>query len=273
VVSLVKGSIGGDENEGPLWVASLHALLFTNATGTTAGRLYKYTPADNMLTVWKEDTACGGLALDPQGVLLGSCHDKQRLSRFDLATGQRTDVEGGSSYMNKPFDQTNDLVVRSDGNIYFTDTDYQQGGRPGQDTTAYYRLSPQGQVTRIGAEPQPNGISLSPDGKFLYVSSTQGAPLKRYALADDGSVTGAATTINNANSDGMAVDCAGNLYLTVGGGIRVLSPDGQALGTLTGASSGFVTNSAFGDEDRKTLYITTSTSLYKIRLNVPGFPN
>jgi gluconolactonase len=71
----------------------------------------------------------------------------------------------------------------------------------------------------------------------------------------------------------MGVDCAGNLYLTANGGIRVLSPDGMTLGMLTGASSGFLTNSAFGDEDRKTLYITTSTALYKIRLNVPGLPN
>jgi gluconolactonase len=100
-----------------------------------------------------------------------------------------------------------------------------------------------------------------------------GAPLKRYALADDGSVMGAGTNLNNATSDGMAVDCAGNLYLTGNGVIRVLSPEGQPLGMLTGASSGFITNSAFGDEDRKTLYIATSTSLYKIRLNVPGLPN
>ncbi len=269
----VRGGLGGDESEGPLWLDSLGALIFTNATGTTRGKLYKYTPATDQLTVYLDNTGCGGLALDPSGTaMLGSCHDRQRLSRFDLATSARTDVPGGSSYMNRPFDQTNDLVVRNDGNVYFTDTTYQRGSRPGQDTTAYYRLSPQGQVTRIATAPQPNGIALSPDGKFLYVSSTGGAPLRRHPVAEDGSV-GPGTTINGASSDGMAVDCAGNLYLTGGGGVRVLSPNGQMLGMLTGASSGFVTNAAFGDADHQTLYVTTSTSLYKIRMPLPGFPN
>ena len=271
-VTLVKDNVGGDENEGPLWVAAQKALFIVNSTSYTGGRIYKYTPADNMFTVWKDNTVCGGLALDPQGMMVGACHDRQRLSRFDLTNGTRTDVAGGDMYMGKPFNQTNDLVTRGDGNIYFTDTDYQKGGRAGQETTAYYRLSPAGQVTRIGAEAQPNGISLSPDGKILYVASSANAPLKRHMLADDGSA-GPAITMGNINGDGMGVDCAGNLYLTANGGIRVLSPDGMTLGMLTGASSGFLTNSAFGDDDRKTLYITTSTALYKIRLNVPGLPN
>jgi gluconolactonase len=266
--------VSGEIAEGPVWVAAQKALYLASIVGSgSAGKLFKYTPADNKLAAFVSNVGCGGLAIDSTGVLAAACYDKQRLTRFDPATGARTDIAGGSSYMDKPFNQTNDLVVRADGNIYFTDPDYQRGGRPGQDTTAYYRLSPAGAVTRLGMGPQPNGVSLSPDGKLLYVSSTGGGPLRRFALADDGSVMGSPMTISNSGSDGMSVDCAGNLYLTMGGGIRVLAPSGQMLGTLTGASSGFVTNSAFGDEDGKTLYVTTSTSLYKIRLNVPGLPN
>jgi gluconolactonase len=75
------------------------------------------------------------------------------------------------------------------------------------------------------------------------------------------------------NSDGMAVDCAGNLYLAGSGQINVISPSAQALGSIVGLTAGSVTNSAFGGEDRKTLYVTTSEAVYQIKLNVPGFPN
>jgi hypothetical protein len=83
-VTLVKGNIGGEENEGPLWVASMNALLFTNATGTTMGKLYKYTPADNMLSVWKDNTACGGLSLDPTGTVSSG--------RATIASGCRASI-------------------------------------------------------------------------------------------------------------------------------------------------------------------------------------
>jgi len=259
--------------EAPVWVPAQHALYFSDIGGTlTNGRLQKYTPADGKITVFADNVGVGGLALDPQGMLVAAAHDKQRLSRFDPATGQRSDVEGGAMYQGKPFNQVNDVVVRSDGNMYFSDPTYQLAGRPGQGVMAFYRLSPTGAVTRIATATNPNGVALSPDGWALYLATTGGGPLQRFALAADGSVMGGGTTFLSSNSDGMGVDCAGNLYLS-SGGLKVYSATGQSLGSVTGLSSGFTTNSAFGGEDRRTLYITNSTALYQIRLDVPGFPN
>jgi gluconolactonase len=259
--------------EGPVWVPSQHALYFSDIGGTLSnGRIQKYTPADGKITVFADNVGIGGLALDPQGMLVAASHDKQRLTRFDPATAARTDVAGGAMYMGKPFNQVNDVVVRSDGNMYFSDPTYQLAGRQGQGVMAFYRLSPLGEVTRITTATNPNGVALSPDGLSLYLATTGGGPLQRFPLAADGSVAGAGTTLTSSNSDGMAVDCAGNLYLT-SGGLKVYSSTGQPLGSIAGLTSGFTTNSAFGGEDRRTLFITNSTALYRIELGVPGFPN
>jgi gluconolactonase len=260
--------------EAPVWVQAQHALYFSDIGGTLSnGRIQKYTPADGKIVVFADQVGIGGLAVDPQGMLVAAAHDQQRLSRFDPASGQRTDVPGGSMYLGKPFNQCNDVVVRSDGNMYFSDPSYQLAGRPGQGVNAFYRLSPQGIATRIVTAMNANGVALSPDGLWLYLSTTGGPPLQRFALDQQGAVVGAGTTLINGSSDGMAVDCAGNLYLSGGGQVKVFSPAGQQLGSVGGLTSGFVTNSAFGGEDHKTLYVTNSTALYEIALNLPGFPD
>ena len=270
--TMIRG-FPGRTLEAPVWVAAQKALYFSDIGGTlTNGRIQKYTPADGKIAVFVDNVGIGGLALDPQGMLVAASHDKQRLTRFDPATGQRTDVEGGAMYMGKPFNQVNDVVVRSDGNMYFSDPTYQLAGRPGQGVMAFYRLSPLGEVTRIATATNPNGVALSPDGASLYLATTGGGPLQKVALAPDGSPMGAGATFISSNSDGMAVDCAGDLYLAAGG-LKVYSPTGQSLGSIGGLSSGFTTNSAFGGDDRQTLFITNSTALYQIKLNVPGFPN
>jgi hypothetical protein len=118
--------------------------------------------------------------------------------------------------------------------MYFTDPRYQQSGM-GQGVYAYYRLSPAGAFTRIGMGGQPNGISLSPDGKTLYVASSDGGfGVRAHALADDGAAMGGGMAVTGGGSDGMAVDCAGNLYLTLQRNVRVVSPSGQMLGTIEG---------------------------------------
>jgi gluconolactonase len=270
--TLIRG--GFSELEGPVWVAAQRALYFCEMGATpTTGSIHKYTPADGNFSTFVNNVGVSGLAMDAQGLLVAAAYDQRRLSRFDPVTGQRTDVPGGSTYLGKPFNEVNDVVVRADGNMYFSDPNYGQNGRPGQDVMAFYRLSPAGVVTRIEAAMFPNGIALSPDGAWLYLATTGGGPMRRYALADDGSVTGAGTTWTDPTSDGMAVDCGGNLYLTDGIRIRVVSPTDQPLGTIAGLGAGYVTNSAFGGDDRKTLYITTGDALYQIRLNLAGFPN
>lgn len=258
--------------EGPVWIAAQKAFYFSDFSGTgTNGRIHKYVPETGKIEVFVPNVGTNGLAVDEKGQILAASHDMQRLTRIDPATGMRSQVAGSAMYMNAPFNSVNDVVVRSDGNIYFTDPDYQRGGRMGQDMTAYYRLSPAGALTRIGTVAQPNGISLSPDGNALYVASSQGGGIRKYAVAADGTPMGRAM-FSPMGSDGMAVDCAGNVYLTTGGRVVVLSPAGQSVGEIT-VPGGGTTNAAFGGDDGKTLFITAGRAVFQIKLNLPGLPN
>ncbi|HEY0708355.1 MAG TPA: SMP-30/gluconolactonase/LRE family protein, partial [Polyangia bacterium] len=265
--------------EGPVWVAAQNALYFSDFTLSAAnglpGRMHKYTPATDAIEVFLPTPATNGLALDAAGKIVAASHENQKLIRIDPVSKQITDVVGGGTFMGMPFNCLNDLVLRNDGNLYFTDPSYQNGGRPGQGTTAYYRMNPAGMVTRIAMRAQPNGISLSPDGKFLYVSSAEGGGIKRHAVNEDGSL-GPATDFFNGISDGMAIDCGGNVYLNASNRVQVIAPSGQSLATLMGfsaANGNFVTNAAFGGPERKTLYITTAKILYRLEMNIPGLPN
>src|SRR5262249_9185791 len=159
---------------------------------------------------WLTMPATNGLAVDERGSIVAASQQLQKLIRFDVVTKQQTNVTGGDMYNGQPFNCLNDVVVRSDGNIYFTDPDYQKGGRAGQPDTSYFRLAPApaSVLTRIGARTQPNGISLSPDGQYLYVSSAEanGGGIKRHQVAADGSVMNPAMDFSPLPSDGMAVD-------------------------------------------------------------------
>ena len=179
--------------------------------------------------------------------------------------------------MSLPFNSINDLVARADGHIYFTDPSYQRGTRPGQPVNGSYHLTPGGVATRIETEDAPNGIALSPDGKWLYVGGS-GDPhaIVKYEVMANGDVVTPGTPISSAASDGMTVDCAGNVYLTTGGKsggkVTVLTADGALVGELTQGFSGGTTNVSFGGADHQTLFVTTSDALYQVHLGVPGLP-
>jgi gluconolactonase len=274
--TLVKGDLGG-ELEGPVWLESQKALLFTQAGGGNAnGKINKYTPADGKLTTFVDKVGVGGLAIDQEGKLLAASYDKRSITRFDPTTAQRSDVPGGSMYDGRAFNEVNDIVMRSDGNIYLSDPQY-DSVPPGTFPMAFYRLSPppESKVTLVLSADGSNGVALSPDGAYLYLGATEsgGGPLRRLELSADGSPKGEPVEWNEDGSDGMAMDCAGNLYISADNQITVLSPNDEVLGTITDLGDGYVTNSAFGDDDHKTLYITTNGSLYKAQLQVPGFPN
>ena len=214
-----------------------------------------------------------GLALAPDGTLLAATHDTQALSRFDLATGARTNLPllALTKHLNSP----NDLTVRSDGTVFLTDPDWQLPRRSSETMrTGEYRISaPQSSSANAatlidGTLSKPNGIALSPDERTLYVGSS-GNEIWKYPVAADGSLGARSKFAETGSSDGMTVDCAGNLYVT-SGKVEVFAPDGSKHGEIS--VDGSPSNVAFGGEDRKTLYITAGPRLYAIQLNVPGYP-
>lgn len=266
-------------SEGPVWVRDGGYLLFStwNWSDDAGGlgpptTIYKLTPPATV-EVWspRGELRSNGLALDAQGALLVAAHDREEVTRVNLATHERRTVAG--TFSGKAFNSPNDLAVRADGTIYFTDPDYQKSGRAGQGVHGVYRISPSGEVAPVDrTRRQPNGIALSPDQRWLYVGGADELIL-RYPVAADGS-TGAAELFvrTGSNIDGMSVDCAGNVYASLHElkQVRVYSAAGAPVGSIPTVAN--VTNVAFGGPDGRTLYITTAGALQALPVAIPGLP-
>lgn len=266
--------------EGPVWIAERGALLFSDLDfggGDTLGppsKIWRLTPPGTIDTFVASSNS-NGLALMPDGTLLAATHDTRSLSLFDLASGKRTDLT--VRFGGKRFSSPNDVTVRSDGTIYFTDPDWQLGPKRTKEIpqTSAYRLKPPvrgGQTLEAVPFEQtldkPNGIALSPDERTLYLGSA-GQEIWKFDVQPDGSLQNKREFAKTGASDGLTVDCAGNLYVA-SGTVEVFAPNGQRLGEIR--TNEEPSNVAFGGPDRKTLYITARTGLYAISLNVPGYP-
>jgi gluconolactonase len=244
-------------NEGPTWVASQNAFFFSNYVirSPTGGDMIKYTPG-GQCEIFIRDVGCNGLAATRDGNLLAACHQSRSVVRFDLATKQPSTIVDG--YMGMMFDSPNDLVIHSNGTIYFTNPDFELGGRPPGLGLAVFRIDPAGVLSMIARTPC-NGIALSPDESKLYVLQ---------AGVWDLDAQGVPSNLTNlfARGDGMAVDCAGNLYVSG----TIFSAAGQRLGSY--ASPGG-TNLAFGGADGTTLLVVgADTQVRELQMNLPGLP-
>jgi gluconolactonase len=262
--------------EGPVWVGDgLYVSQIENVLNLPRSRILKVTIA-GAVTIALDNAGINGLALDENGNLVGCNHKDGAITRFALPGLTPTNIV--SMFGGQRFDSPNDLTFRADGNLYFSDPNYQAAVTRPQAKTRLYRVAPGATVATVIDETRnlPNGVTLSPDGNTLYVSAADG--LYRYPVATDGSV-GTATKIAQSigNGDGMAIDCAGNLYVATNNTLAVVDAGGNPLGTITVAGVQNVTNAAFGGADHKTLYITglgtgSQTGLFSVGLNVPGFP-
>ncbi|WP_432901438.1 SMP-30/gluconolactonase/LRE family protein [Micromonospora matsumotoense] len=270
--------------EGPVWVADRGVLLFSDMGAATGSEyvqpstIRRFTPPATFDT-FLPNAGSNGLALTPDGQqLVAATHDQRSVSTYRLDNLARGVVAG--NYQGRAFNSPNDVAVRSDGVVYFTDPNFQRGNRPDQMSgrTSVFRVSG-GQVSLVDdALRQPNGIALSPDGGTLYVGAYGENKIYKYAVQPDGSTGPRSVFVNYVGGpDGGTIDCAGNVYWTSGGDglVHVYSPAGNQLGTIRSGSSG-TTNVAFGGSDRRTLFVTSGrtndSGLYSVRLNVPGYP-
>jgi len=225
-----------------------------------------------------------GLALDPQGRLVVTAMNDRTVYRLE-DDGRRTIL--ADRFEGKRFNGPNDLVVASNGSVYFTDSVWGLRGAakdPDRELpfSGFY-LVKDGTVRLLGGDRDapgrfPNGITLSPDERVLYVTAGGGRTM-RYDVLPDGGVANGRLFVEHG-SDGMKVDTRGNLYTTSGGTpgvVQVTSPDGVPLGRLHLPQPATeprprvcATNVAFGDRDDRALYITACTHLFRIRLQIPG---
>lgn len=209
-------------------------------------------------------------------------HGNRAVARLDLATKAKTFLV--TRYGGKRFNSPNDLVLASDGSIYFTDPPYGLEGlndSPLKELAhnGVYRLSPSGEVTLIEKDMSfPNGIILSPDERTLYVANSdpKRAVIIAFDLGKGGAVTGRRvfadmTPLVGAEMpglpDGMAIDKMGNIFATGPGGVHVLSPSGERLGRIDTGTA--IANCAFG-EDGRTLFLASHQMLARVRTGTVG---
>ncbi len=255
--------------EGPVWHHEGY-LLFSDIP---ANKIYKWSP-DGKLEVYRSPSGnSNGLTLDQQGRLIACEHGNRRVSRTET-DGQIVCL--ADKYQDKRLNSPNDVVVKSDGSIYFTDPPY--GVQPDQrelDFQGVYRIDPDGTLRLLVDDfEKPNGIVFSPDEKILYVADTERKHVRAFDVQPDGSLANSRVFADLSaekihGPDGMKVDVNGNLYVT-SGVVWIFNSEGKHLGNIVTPEA--PANCAFGDDDYKTLFITARTSVYKVRLKVQGLP-
>jgi len=263
-VQVEKAAHGFRYTEGPVWSREGY-LLFSDVP---AGKIMKHAP-DGATVVYR-DTSNGasGNALDAQGRLYTCETHARRVTRTDKKG--RIEVLA-DKWDGKRLNAPNDIVVAKSDHVYFTDPAFgnQQDTRE-LDFYGVYHITPKGQLSVI-ARPtgRPNGITLSPNGRILYVANSDERNIRAYDVGHDGEVSGERVFVSGIDGipDGMRTDEKGNLYVAARG-IAVYTPEGRPLATIPLGET--PSNCAFGDPDFQTLYITARTSVYRIRLDVKG---
>ncbi|MDR3703853.1 MAG: SMP-30/gluconolactonase/LRE family protein [Candidatus Sulfopaludibacter sp.] len=300
--TLVRDATGFNKwIEGPVWIDN-RTLLFAEIPGNNIMRWRPGEVASVFLhpSGYKGSAPFGGpepgsngMTLDAQQRLTVAGHAQRDVWRLEKPDPWSQVTVLADKYQGKQLNSPNDLVYRSDGSLYFTDPPYGLPSQSDRDPARQLRVN--GVYRIAGATeqkpgsppdparlqlliqdlPRPNGIALSPDEKFLYVDNSGPKKLwMRYRVQPDGSLTGgkllydATSERAPGNPDGMKVDREGNIYSAGPGGVWIFSAEGKHLGTIKVPET--VSNMAWGGYLGKTLYMTASTSIYSIQLNVEG---
>jgi gluconolactonase len=275
---------GYEFTEGPVWVPAEGALYFSDIPGDTR---WRWTEGGGMEVAARPTFKGNGMALDDDGNILVCEQVSSCLARI-RPDGSREVVafHYGGKYLNSP----NDVVTRgSDGSIYFTDPDYGRWndwiGQERSRELGYrglYRVPPgSGELELLVAEDefdQPNGLCFSPDETLLYVNDSSARNVKVFDVAPDGSLgssrlvhEGIGTGVpREGNVDGMECDVLGNIWVTGPGGVWVLTPEGEHLGTVP--TPEVCGSHCWGGDDMRSLFLMTSTTVHVVRTLVAPAP-
>ncbi len=253
----------------------LHAVLqFSDMPGD---HLRRWSAVDGIATFRQPCHKSNGLAYDRQGRLLVCEHATSRVTRTE-PDGSSTIL--ASHWQGQELNSPNDIVVHSDGSIWFTDPTYgrMDGFGLKRDTElafrGAYRIGTDGTLALLADDfDQPNGLCFSLDERRLFINDTSRGHIRVFDVRPDGTLEGGAvwaetTGPGKGAPDGMKIDAAGNLYSCGPGGIHVFAPDATCLGVI-GLPEG-IANFCWGDDDLQSLYVTATTSLYRIRMRQPG---
>jgi gluconolactonase len=261
--------------EGPVWIKEGRYLLFNDIQ---RARRMKYTPGQGATVAMEKTNEANGMTRDQQGRIYSAEHLTRRVTRAEL-DGSVTVV--ANSFQGKRLLRPNDVIVKSDGGIYFTDP----GGplAPEQWDVEYagvYRVSADlGSMSLLTEElVGPNGLAFTPDESVLYVDDARRTQIRAYDMLPNGTVARQTSRVfadlrgpEPGTTDGMKVDSAGNVYCGGAGGLYILDSKGKKLGRIVHGDPA-TTNMAFGGDDWKTLYFTSRSTLYQVNLKVPGVP-
>jgi len=267
--------------EGPVWDARNKQLFFTDIIGDT---IWKWSPSKGQEVVMQPSVKANGLALDLENRVLVAGWGGRTVFRFEK-NGSITTL--ADRWQGKKLSSPNDIVVKSDGSIWFTDPPggLLNVGMVGVDLQRYvetqpvYRLSADGKNMTVVTEDNvyPNGLCFSPDEKILYVNCSRERVIRAYDVKGDGTV-GKARMFHQYSGpergvpDGIKCDTEGNVWCTAPGGIFVHDPSGKVIARVK-TPGHHPTNIAFGDDDWKSLYITMIGSVVRTRVAVAGVPS
>ena len=262
--------------EGPLWWQEAGYLLFSDIHNN---RRMKYEPGKGVSLFLEPTNRANGLTRDLQGRLIACEHDTRRVTRLEQ-DGSLTVI--ANSFQGRRLNRPNDVVVKSDGCIYFTDPWTSPAAPEQWDLTfaGVYRVTPDLGTLSLLADDfvLPNGLAFSPDETVLYINDTRRGHIRAFELLPSGMLAKHTDRVfadlrgnEPGVPDGMKVDVEGNVYCGGAGGLWIMDPNGKKLGRiLHGAPA--TTNLAFGGDDWKTLYFTSRNHLGAVKLNIAGIP-
>ena len=273
---LKKLATGFDWVEGPVWFGDAGCLLFSDIPNN---KILRWTPGWGISTYREPSNFANGHGRDREGRLVSCEHGLRRVTRTEH-DGRITVV--ADAYQGKPLNSPNDVVVASDGAIWFTDphygilTDY-EGHRAAQELPCHvYRVDPSGAMTVVADDFNcPNGLAFSPDETRLYIADTgrmhhaDAQHIRVFDVAGNKLSGGAVFhKISPGCADGIRTDTDGNLWSSAGDGVHCIAPDGHLMGKILVPEG--VSNICFGARAKHQLFITATTSLYAISLNRSG---